>query len=54
METYTGDLIATSEGDYNEVLSGYYSSRPGLKKNIKDASALFHAHNKLFSKHVLS
>jgi hypothetical protein len=53
MEVYTGDLIAMSEGDKNDVLSGYYSSRPGLKKNIKDASSLFHAHNKLFSKEIL-
>ena len=54
MEVYTGDLVSMGEGDYNEVLTGYFSSRPGLKKNIKVASSLFHAHNKLFAKHILS
>ena len=51
---YTGDLISYSEGDTNEVLTGFYSSRPGLKKNIRYTSSLLHAHNKLFSKWALN
>jgi hypothetical protein len=37
----------------NEVFTGYYTSRPGLKKNVKVASALLHAQNKLFATEVL-
>lgn len=51
---YTGDLISYSEGEKNEVLSGYYSSRPGLKKNIRYSSSLLHSQNKLFSKWALN
>ena len=49
---YTGDLMQYSDGS-NEVFTGYYTSRPGLKKNVKVASALLHAQNKLFSMEVL-
>ena len=49
---YRGDLMQYSDGS-NEVFSGYYTSRPGLKKNVKVASALLHAQNKLFAKEVL-
>jgi len=45
---YENDLLPYSEGN-NEVWSGFFSSRPGLKKTIKDTSAIFHAHNKIFA-----
>lgn len=49
---YRGDLMQYSDGS-NEVFSGYYTSRPGLKKNVKVASALLHAQNKLFAMEAL-
>ena len=36
------------------MLTGFYSSRPGLKKNIRYTSSLLHAHNKLFAKVALN
>ena len=50
--TYTNDLFPYTEGD-NEVWSGFFSSRPGLKKQVKDTSALLHSHNKVFAQQVL-
>ena len=38
----------------DDVFSGFFSSRPAYKKQIKDASSLFHLHNNLFSKLVMS
>lgn len=45
---FENDLLPYSEGN-NEVWSGYFSSRPGLKKTVKDTSATFNAYNKLFA-----
>ena len=33
--------------------SGFYSSRPGFKKQVKDSSSAFHAHSKLFARRVI-
>ena len=33
--------------------TGYFSSRPGAKKQVKDASSLAHAEMKMFSKEVI-
>ena len=33
--------------------TGYFSSRPGAKKQVKDASSLAHAEMKMFSKQVI-
>ena len=49
---FTGDLLPYAEAN-NEVFTGYYSSKPSLKKQIKDSSALFHAHSKLFALKML-
>jgi hypothetical protein len=38
----------------NDVFSGFFSSRPAYKRQIKEASALFHLHNDLFSKLVMN
>jgi hypothetical protein len=33
--------------------SGYYTSRPAFKKQIKDVSALFYSQSKLFARKVI-
>ena len=33
--------------------SGYYTSRPSFKKQIKDVSALFYSQSKLFARKVI-
>lgn len=38
----------------NDFWVGYFSSRPGLKKQVKDASALLNAEMKLSTLSVLS
>ena len=47
-----GDMLpyADNELDY---WTGYFTSRPGAKKQVKDASALFNAQSKLFSQKVI-
>jgi lysosomal alpha-mannosidase len=37
----------------NDYWSGYFSSRPGSKKLVKDTSALMSAESKLFSEQVI-
>lgn len=49
-----GDFFPYGSDDKNNFWSGYFSSRPALKKQIKDASAGFWASNKLFSTKVIS
>jgi len=39
--------------DNNDFWTGYYSSRPGAKKQIKDASSMLSAEMKLLSKRVI-
>jgi hypothetical protein len=36
-----------------EAWSGYYTSRPAMKKSVKDYSMLFHAANNFFSKEMI-
>lgn len=50
---FYGDLLPYIEANSDEVWSGYFSSRPQIKKNIKDTSALIHAQNKIFAQQVL-
>jgi len=51
-----GDFLnfAEKEGDKpKEFWSGYYTSRPDFKKQIKDASAQFYSQSKLYSRMVI-
>jgi len=41
------------ESEHNWFWTGYYSSRPTLKKQIKIASAQLTAHSKLFARKVI-
>ena len=50
---FYGDLLPYVEPNQEEVWSGYFSSRPQVKKNIKDTSAMIHAQNKVFAQQVL-
>jgi hypothetical protein len=47
-----GDAMPYADGE-NDYWSGYFSSRPGAKKTVKDASALYNAQSKLFAKRVI-
>ena len=49
---FYGDLLPYGKGD--EVYSGGFTSRPALKQQIKDGSALFHSHSKLFAQRMLN
>jgi len=49
---FSGDLEPFSESN-NEVFSGFFSSKPSLKKQVKDASALFKAQNRYFATKML-
>jgi hypothetical protein len=40
---FYGDLLPYIEPNSNEVWTGYFSSRPNVKKIIKDTSAIIHA-----------
>ena len=46
------DSITYADGD-NDFWTGYFSSRPGAKKQVKDASSLLGAQNKLFAQKVI-
>ena len=46
------DSITYADGD-NDYWSGFYTSRPGAKKQVKDASSLLGAQNKLFAQKVI-
>ena len=52
LAVYKGDFYPYIEGE-NSVWSGFFSSRPDLKKQIKDASAVEHAQNKFLAQRVL-
>ena len=47
-----GDAFPYADGD-NDYWTGYFSSRPGAKKQVKDASALFNAQSKLFAYRII-
>jgi hypothetical protein len=38
----------------DDVLSGYFSSKPDFKKEYKTSSSLTHIENKIFAKRVLN
>lgn len=39
--------------EHNNYWSGFFTSRPGLKKQVKDYSSLLHSQNKLFARKLL-
>lgn len=49
-----GDFFPYGSDSLNNYWSGYFTSRPDFKKNIKDASAALHASNKAFATKVIS
>jgi hypothetical protein len=49
----TDDMIVYSR-DSNFFWTGYFSSRPGFKKQVKDTSALLSAHNRLYALKVIN
>ena len=52
LSVYKGDFYPYIEGE-NSVWSGFFTSRPDLKKQIKDASAVEHAQNKFLAQRIL-
>ncbi len=40
--------------DRYEFWTGFYSSRPGLKKQAKTYSTLFHAQSRLFARRMIN
>lgn len=52
LPTQYNDLFPFSEKS-EDFWSGFYSSRPTIKKQVKDGSANFHATSKLFSEKVI-
>lgn len=51
-DVYTEDLFPIAKAT-NEIWTGYFTSKPAFKKQIKDSSSLMHAHSKLFAQKVL-
>jgi len=39
--------------EHNAYWSGFFSSRPGLKKQVKDYSSLYHSQQKLFARKLI-
>lgn len=50
---YYNDMFPYSDS-HNDFWSGFYTTRPGTKKQIKDGSANFHASNKLYALEVVN
>lgn len=50
--TRNDDLLPYAS-DPARYWTGFYSSRPGFKKAVKDASSVFGAHSHLFARRVL-
>jgi hypothetical protein len=48
-----GDDLIPYASDPARYWTGFYSSRPGLKKSIRDASTQFGGHSHLFARSVL-
>lgn len=49
----TGDGIPYADREH-DYWTGYYTSRPGSKKQVRDGSALLHAEQQLFARAMLS
>jgi len=49
-----GDFFPYGSDEKKNFWAGYFTSRPALKKQIKDASANYHSSNKLFATKVIS
>ena len=47
-----GDAFPYADGE-NDYWSGYFAARPGSKRQVKMASALMNAQNRLFAKRVI-
>jgi len=47
------DDIMPYESDPNWFWSGFFSSRPAFKKQVKDSSAILSAHSKIFARKVI-
>lgn len=39
--------------EHNIYWSGFFTSRPGLKKQVKDYSALYHSQQKLYARQLI-
>lgn len=39
--------------EHNNYWSGFFTSRPGLKKQVKDYSSLFHSQQKLYARQMI-
>ena len=51
--TYTSDFLPLMEQRY-EFWTGYYTSRPGMKKQVTSYSSLFHAQSRLFARRMIN
>jgi hypothetical protein len=47
------DFFPYVEGWHQPFWNGYFSSRPGFKKESKDYSALYHAQSKMFARRMI-
>jgi len=53
LSQYQGDFLPFQDKQGN-VMSGYFSSKPDFKKEIKTTSSINHIENKLFARRVLN
>jgi hypothetical protein len=53
LSQYQGDFLPYQDKQGN-VMSGYFSSRPDFKKEVKTTSSINHIENKLFARRVLN
>ena len=50
---YEDAMVYAAQGTSDDFWTGYFSSRPTAKKQIKDASALMNAQEKMFTQRVI-